>query len=459
MNKSPFQLSIPFKIALSFLTVILTGSLLLSLPISQLDSSQAHYFDHLFTTISMVCVTGLYTQPVYLTYSLFGQVVCIFLMKLGGLGLLTVVASVFIKIKQRIDLRDSVTLTEALNRSDLSNFQEFIFLIIKFTITVELLGAFILAFVFVPEYGWFDGLFSSLFVAVSAFNNAGFDNFGASSLINYAANPIITLVIPGLIIAGGLGFSVWFDLRRQVKKMIEFRELHGFRYNYHRLSFHTKLAIKLTVFMLAFGTIMFLLTEWSNAETIGQLSFIDKLQVSFFESATMRTAGFATIDYTTIYSASFILFYVLMFVGGSPGGTAGGVKTTSVMLMYLLLKNEIQQKEHITYKHHSIDRELARKALVIGIMFILLVGVGSYAIAVFDHGVELEHIIFEVVSALATVGVSANLTPTLSRMSQAVLMLFMFLGRIGPITAFAALQVKRNKQTEIQYAKGNILIG
>lgn len=454
-----FELNISFKIALSFLTVIIIGSILLWLPVSQLDSSQAGYFDHLFMTVSMVCVTGLYTQPVFETYNLFGQVICIILMKTGGLGLLTIVASIFIKFKQRLDLDQSITLTEALNLADMSNFQDFIFLIIKFTICLELLGALFLSFVFIPDFGVKKGLFTSIFVAVSAFNNAGFDNFGSISLQAYATHPIITLIIPGLIIAGGLGFSVWFELRSLIKDAYSTHKFKGIKQTYHQFSLHTKLVLNMTVIMLVFGTLVFLMAEWSNALTIGNLTFIDKLQVSFFQSATMRTAGFATINYTTIYSASFILFYILMFVGGSPGGTAGGVKTSSVMLIYLLIKNEIQQKNYISYQRHTIDRALVRKALVIGLMFIILVLLGSFFIAIFDHGVPLEHIIFEVISALATVGVSADLTPNLTKLSQSILMLFMFIGRIGPITAFAALQVKRNKKADIKYAKGDVLIG
>lgn len=453
------ELNISFKIALSFLTVIIIGSILLWLPISQLETSQAGYFDHLFTTVSMVCVTGLYTQPVFETYNLFGQIICILLMKTGGLGLLTIVASIFIKFRQRLDLDQSITLTEALNLADMSNFQDFIFHIIKLTIFLELVGALFLSFVFVPDFGVKDGLFTSLFVSVSAFNNAGFDNFGSTSLQAYHTHPIITIVIPGLIIAGGLGFSVWFELRSLIKEAISTRKFKGFRRTYHQFSLHTRLVLNMTLIMLVFGTVVFLFAEWSNALTIGNLSLVDKLQVSFFQSATMRTAGFATVNYTTIYSASFILFYILMFVGGSPGGTAGGVKTSSVLLIYLLIKNEIQQKTNISYQKHTIDRSLARKALVIGLMFIILVLLGSFFIAIFDHGVPLEHIIFEVISALATVGVSADLTPNLTQLSQSILMLFMFIGRIGPITAFAALQVKRYKKADIKYAKGNILIG
>lgn len=450
------ELNIPFKIALSFLSVIIVGSIILWLPISQLESSQSNYFDHLFTTVSMVCVTGLYTQPVFITYNTFGQVICIILMKTGGLGLLTIVASIFMTFKQRLNLNQSITLTEALNRMDMANFQEFVLMIIKYTSLFELIGAGLLSLVFIPDFGLRSGLFNSIFVAVSAFNNAGFDNFGTSSLQAYATHPIINLVIPCLVIAGGLGFSVWFDLRRQFKKGLSGR---GFRASYQALSLHSKLVLNTTIFLLVFGTIMFFIVEWSNPLTLGGLSFIDKLQVSFFQSMTMRTAGFGTINYASVYSASFILFYLLMFVGGSPGGTAGGVKTSTVMLIYLLIKNEIQQKENINYKHYTLERDLAKKALVIGIMFIILVLVGSFMVAIFDQGVRLDFILFEVISSLATVGVSADLTPDLSTWSQSILMVNMFIGRIGPITAFAALQVKRYKKKDVQYAKGNILIG
>lgn len=450
--------SIPFKIAMSFLSVILIGSLLLSLPISQTAESQASYFDHLFTAVSMVCVTGLYTQAVALTYNTFGQIICMILIKLGGLGLLTLVAAVYIRMKHRYNIKNSVLISEALNRFDLSDFKDFVFMIFKLTTLTDLIGTFLLSFVFVPLHGFGKGIFTALFISISAFNNAGFDNFGTISLQDFKVHPIISIVVPLLIIAGGLGFSVWFELIEWLKNLIMSKS-SGFWISLKQLSLHTRLVLSATIFFLLFGTVLFLLTEWTNPLTLGGLNLFDKLQVSFFQSATMRTAGFATIDYTHIRLASFLIFFALMFVGGSPGSTAGGAKTTTVMLVLLMIKNEIAQKEHITYRHHTISRSLVSKALIICILFGLIIGSSSFVISILESGIEFEYIVFEVVSALATVGVSANLTPHLTPISQTILMLLMFIGRIGPITFFAALQIKQKPVNEVQYAKGQVLIG
>lgn len=452
------RLSTPFKIVLSFLFIILVGSLLLNLPISQTDQSQASYFDHLFAAVSMICVTGLYTQPVYLTYNTFGQFVCMVLIKTGGLGLLTLVAAIFIGINHRINHSQTVLLSESLNRFDQSQFPSFIIMILKMTSTLEAIGAFILSFVFVPQFGWLKGIFNSFFISISAFNNAGFDNIGPTSLINYAQNPVINIVVPLLIIAGGLGFSVWFEVLAIAKSAIRSRFRQD-RIPFKEVSVHTRMVLTVTIFLLVAGTLAFLLTEWSNPKTIGSHNLIDKLQVSFFQSATMRTAGFSTIDYTQMILPSFIIAFVLMFVGGSPGSTAGGVKTSSIMLIILLIKNEIFQEDSLNYHHHSISKNIARKALVIGIMFVILTLLSSFLISIFDMGVKFEYIVFEVISALATVGVSANLTASLSRLSQTILMLLMIIGRIGPITFFAALQVNKRQKVNVKYAKGHVLIG
>lgn len=456
------DLAIPTQIVLSFLAIILFGSFLLSLPISQLPESKASYFDHLFTAVSMVCVTGLYTQPVYATYNTLGKWINIFLMQSGGLGIITLVAAVFTQLGMRVSVRDELTLGEALNREELSDFTKFIRSVIKYTFVIEFVGMALMSFYFIPKWGISRGLFTSLYLAVSAFNNAGFDPFGAVSLQEYVGNPLITFVIPGLIILGGIGFSVWLDVVNNVNVLIKEKKwrLRQWIKQYQKLQIHSQMVINFSLLLLGIGTVLFLAAEWNNPASIGKLSVFDKIQASYFQSATMRTAGFATVDYTKISLFSILMFCGLMFVGGSPGGTAGGTKTSTVSLVTKLIFAETRGQSNVNYKNHTLSLDIIRRGLVIIIAFVLTLFAGIALLALFDGDKPFEYLVFEAFSALATVGVSANLTPELSRMGQSVLMCLMFLGRLGPITIFTALRLRKKKiKKEVVYAKGHILIG
>jgi len=450
------NLSTALKILLSFLFVIIIGSLLLNLQISQINTSEATYFDHLFTSVSMVCVTGLYTQSVAATYNIFGQIICMFLMKLGGLGLLTVVSAFYLQLGSSVSIKDKVTIEESLGHDNLFDFKSFILSVITFTTLFEVIGALLLMTHFVPLYGA-EGAFSSLFLAISGFNNAGFDNMGVNSLQNFATIPVVNIVIPLLIIIGGIGFNVWFDIGKTIKKA----RLNGTLFNvksvYRKLRLHTRLMLKWTGVLLIGGTFLFLIFEWSN--TIGQLNILDKLQVSFFQSTTMRTAGFATIDFTNVHVISLILFCTLMFIGGAPGGTAGGAKISTVAIIFYTLKAEVFGQKYVSYQNRTINISLIRKAAVIIVMYILLFLIGISLLSIFDEHIPLKYTLFEVISALATVGVSANVTTELGRLSQTVLMFLMFLGRLGPITVFTALRMRKLKKQNVKYAEGKILIG
>lgn len=456
------NVSIAFKIAFSFAAVIFIGSILLSLPISQLASSEASYFDHLFTSTSMVCVTGLFTQPVYTTYSRFGQWVNILLMQIGGLGIMTLVSVVFMQLGRRMSFRNEVTLGEALNRDQLSNFQRFIRIVVKYTLFIELLGMLALSFHFVPELGWNNGLFTSLYLSVSAFNNAGFDNFGIVSLQPYVKNVPINLIISSLIIVGGIGFSVWIDVSKMFKDVFLSKRwsLSSIKRRYARLEIHTQLVLNFSFFLIVSGTLLFLVSEWNNPTSIKSFSFGHKVLASYFQSVTMRTAGFATLDYTSVKLFSIMVFCGLMFVGGSPGGTAGGPKTSTIALIGKLLVAETKGEKNVNYKHHTIPLELIRHGLVIIIAFISILFTGIALIALFDSDKPFQYLVFEVFSALNTVGVSANLTSTLTQKSQTIIMILMFIGRLGPITIFTALGQRRQKsKKEVVYATGRILIG
>lgn len=446
------------KIAVSFALVILAGSLLLTSPLSNLDTSQTTYFDNLFTAVSMVCVTGLFTLPVATSYTLFGQIICIVLMQIGGLGLMTLLATFILRLGRKISFSDTIAVKEALNRDELSNFNTYLGSIIKYTLVIEGTGMLLLSFRFVPEFGWAKGLFVSLFLAVSGFCNAGFDNIGAISLQEYVHDPLVNVVIMLLIILGGIGFSVWFDVTHNLESIVKNKFKNGWKRSYRLLKVHTRLAINMTVLLIATGTLAFLLVEWNNPDSIGTFSFGDKLLASLFQTVTMRTAGFATLDYELIEPFSLLFFVFTMFIGGSPGGAAGGIKTTTFALVVLLIINEIKGQKHINYAHHTIPVELVRRAIVVVTTFFAFMIIGVSILMLVEDQPFL-YLLFEVVSALATVGVSVNLTPELSEISQMVLMILMYIGRIGPITILLSLSRNNKKTKDRLYAKTTILIG
>lgn len=437
------------RIILSFLLVILVGSLLLSLPVSQAPTSIASYWDHLFTTVSMVCVTGLFTKAVADTYSTFGQIICMLLIQIGGLSLVGFVGLFALRGGRKINFMSMATLQEALNRSDTKHFRNFLKSVFGFTLAIETLGAILLSFHFVPEFGWAKGLFTSMFLAVSAFCNAGFDNFGATSIVRYVDNPLINLTLASLIIMGGLGFSVWFDLQTQL----------GQKHHLPKLGFHTKVVLDLTATILGLGTLLTLLTEWNNPATIGHLPFGHKLLASFFQTVTMRTAGFASIDYTRAEPITLLIYIFQMMLGGAPGGTAGGIKITAFLTLVLYARSEILGLPHTNFLDRTIDSLTIRKAFATFSVFLLVFLTGLFALVVTDRQQTLLFLVFEVMSALATVGVTANLTPSLTMTGQAVIMALMFFGRIGPLSILASLALRKvSKKESLQYAKSSMLV-
>ncbi|MBO4107895.1 TrkH family potassium uptake protein [Streptococcus suis] len=437
------------RIVMSFFMVILMGSLLLHLPFSQLPTSSATYWDNLFTAVSMVCVTGLFTVPVSETYSTFGQIICMLLIQIGGLSLIGFIGLFALRGGRKLSFINMATLQEALTRSDTKHFRSFIKSAFGFTLAVEALGALLLSFQFVPEFGWEKGLFSAAFVAVSAFCNAGFDNFGATSLVNYVENPLVNLTIAALIIMGGLGFSVWFDFQTQI----------GQRRSLRKLRFHTKVVLSLTAIILVSGTLLTLLTEWNNPSTIGHLPLGSKVLASFFQTVTMRTAGFASIDYTKAEPVTLLLYIFQMMLGGAPGGTAGGIKITAFLTLVLYARSEIMGLPHTNFKDHTIDALTIRKAFATFSVFITVFLAGLVAITITDPRQPLLFLVFEVMSALATVGVTANLTPYLTQASQLILMALMFFGRIGPMSILISLSTRKpSKKESLHYAKSSMIV-
>lgn len=416
----------------------------------QVPSSRATYFDHLFTTVSMVCVTGLFTQPVADTYNIWGQLICMFLIQIGGLGLMTFIGVFYIQSKQKLSLRSRTTIQDSFSYGETRSLRKFVYSIFLTTFLVEGLGALFLSFRFVPQLGWGRGLFSAIFLAISAFCNAGFDNFGSTSLIAFQTDPLVNLVIAGLIITGGLGFMVWFDLATHIGKKKK-----------GRLHFHTKLVLLLTVGLLAFGTVSSLVLEWNNAGTIGNLPVADKVLVSFFQTVSMRTAGFGTIDYSMARPVTLLIYILQMFLGGAPGGTAGGLKITTFFVLLVFARSELLGLPHANIARRTIAPRTVQKSFSVFIIFLMTFLLGLILLGMTAKGnPPFIHLIFETISALGTVGVTANLTPDLGKLALSVIMVLMFIGRIGPLTLLVSLaDYHPEKKDMIHYMKADISIG
>ena len=439
------------RIFFSFALVILVGSLLLSLPLVQLASSKATYMDHLFTTVSMVCVTGLFTQSVASTYNGWGQLICMLLIRIGGLGILTFIGLFFIEKRRKLGYKNRQTLRDSFSFSNNKSLSRFVRSIFMTTFIIEVLGALLLMIRFIPRFGWGHGIFNSIFVSISAFCNAGFDNFGGDSMMSFQTDWLVNLTLSTLIITGGLGFMVWFDLATKAKNQSGRKTLR----------FHTKVVLWLTAAILILGTLTSLLTEFNNPATIGSLPFGDKVLVSFFQTVSMRTAGFASLDYTRAHPVTLFVYILQMFLGGAPGGTAGGMKITTFLVLLLLARKELLGLPHTNLGKRTISPELVQRSFGAAVIFQLTFLLGLFGIGlVTPAGQRFIYLAFEVASALGTVGVSANVTSTLNGAGLSIIMALMFIGRIGPLTLMVSLnQYQAKKADTLQYVKADLIVG
>ena len=441
-RRSRLTLSTTRIIMASFLAVILAGSILLSLPISAADGRAVSYVDALFTATTSTCVTGLVTLPTVSAWSPFGQAVILLLIQVGGLGTVTIMAGFFLLLHKRMSLSDNLLIQDAFNLNTMTGLAGFIQKVILGTLAVEAVGALLYMTVFIPAFGA-RGIWIAVFNAVSAFCNAGIDIIGESSLIPYATNPVINAVTSALIILGGLGYIVWWDLLRVIKLAVNRRSLKPFS----GLTLHSKLALSATAILLAVGAVAFFALERQNPLTIGNMSLFDQWQVAFFQSVTTRTAGFATVSQSALTDGSVIVSLLLMFIGGSPVGTAGGVKTVTVAVLFASALNTIRNRDEITLFNRRIEKDALRKAVAVVSMSFLIAFVSTVALSVTcDAG--LVDLLYETVSATATVGLSRDLTPTLNLWGKLIVTATMYLGRVGPISLAFAFHIK-SKNTNI----------
>ncbi len=439
-------------ILLSFLGVILIGSVLLSLPVSSAGGRAVPYIDALFTATTATCVTGLVTVSTAATWSVFGQAVILLLIQIGGLGIITFMTAVMLLFNRKIGISDRLLIQDAFNLSTLSGIVAFVKKVLIGTLTVESIGACFYMTVFVPQFGA-RGIWVSVFNSVSAFCNAGMDIIGENSLCDYSGNALITLTTAALIILGGLGYIVWWDVSRVIKN----RKQNGGRF-FKSLTLHSKIVFISTAFLLITGTALTLCFEYNNPLTLAGLPLSDKIQAAFFQSVTTRTAGFASLPQENLTNPTAILSLLLMFIGGSPVGTAGGIKTVTAAVLLSITVSLISGKNSVSLFGRTISKQSVYKAVAVTVMSFSVMFVSTLLLSAVTNAPALD-ILFETVSATATVGLSRSLTGALNLLGKLIIIFTMYFGRVGPISIAIAFGGKNPSRNIIKNPTEEISIG
>lgn len=452
IQKKNRNLSPARTIASSFIFVILVGTIFLMLPISSKSGTFTPFMHSFFTATSATCVTGLVIYDTFQHWSAFGQGIILLMIQIGGLGLVTFVTFFNFFIGKKLGLRRMQVATESVNASGFNDVRVLVGNIIRLSIITEFIGAVLLMPVFVPKYGA-AGIFKSFFVSISAYCNAGFDIIGVNtpfaSLTEFSSNPYILIVIMLLIVSGGLGFVVWHDLM-------------NYRKTKH-LVLHTKIVLLITGILILFGALAFLALEWTNTKTIGGMGFGDKVLNSFFQSITCRTAGFNSIDTGSLNPISKVFAIMLMFIGAAPGSTGGGLKVTTAVVIFMTVVSVLRNKGDTIIFGRKVDKSTVYKALTITMLSLAIVFIATLtAFFALKEKVPVSGIdtLFEVVSAFATVGLSAGVTAVATWFVELVFIFVMFLGRVGPISVVLFIIIKDADKAKKQvYPEGRILVG
>lgn len=443
LNPSQWRLSTYQILTLGFAGVILAGTLLLMTPYASADGSMLSFVDALFTATSAVCVTGLVVVDTGTYFSTFGQIVIIFLIQIGGLGLMTVATVGAVLSGKRINLRERLLIQEATNQIDLAGVVRLTIYIIKATLVLEFIGGTILAIRWFQDYG-VKGIYFGYWHAVSSFCNAGFDLFGEyRSITQYVNDFTVNVVIGLLIIIGGIGFPVIADLwnYRQAK----------------RYTLHTKIVLVTTAVLIIFGAIFFFISEYNNDQTLAALPFGGKLLASLFQSISARTAGYNSVDIGALKDGTLLVMIILMFIGASPSSMGGGVKTTTAAVLALALAGSVTGRKDPQVFSRQIAQHTVYKAFTVVMISMILVLVVTLAMS-FTETVSLTRILFEVTSAFGTVGLTTGITTSLSVPGKILITLTMFAGRVGTMTLLMALALRPRKKY-LQYPEGKIIIG
>lgn len=431
--------------------LILIGAFLLSLPISNTDGKWLNIVDALFTSTSAVCVTGLVVVDTAIQFTFIGKLVILLLIQIGGLGIVALTSLVFLLLGKKINLSSRLTIKESLNKESLQGCVGFIKKVLIITFSIEFVGMLLLLYPTISFTGNFwNGLFCAIFMSVSAFCNAGFDIMGAkgqefASLYGFTGTITMLLPLMMLIVLGGIGFVVFINGRKGLKTKQ-----------------HSKIVLMMTLILLFGGALIYAILEWNNPNTIGNMSFIDKVINCLFQSTTTRTAGFATIDQALLTPGSRILTMMLMFVGGSPNSCAGGIKTTTFFVFMMFLFRKSNANGDVRIKDKKISRKILNKTIKIISYALLFTIVCTIIIGIFEgNTISFESILFECVSAISTVGLTTGITTMLTEPSQIVLIVLMFVGRVGLTTITLAISARNIKENNLQidYPNTDIVVG
>lgn len=447
-------------IALGFLLVIGFGTLLLMLPFSSKSGEFTNFTDCLFTAASATCVTGLSTVVTSEHWSIIGQFVILAMIQIGGLGFMAFVTLFFVILGKKITMRNRLIIKESYNLDERKGGVKFVKLICKFTFIMELLGALLLSIRFIPKFGFTKGVYYSIFHSVSAFCNAGFDLFGSNSFIEYSGDWLLCVTIILLIIIGGIGFPVAMDLyvfyknfRTNKFKLKKCAEL---------LKLHSKIVIITTAVLIVFGALFFIVAEYNNPNTLGNMSISHKILAATFQSVTLRTAGFVTIDQSGLTFSSKFISILYMLAGGSPASTAGGVKTVTIAVIILSVISLLKGQEDITVFKRTISPHTVRKAMAVLIIMLITAFISVLILSVTEdcssYNATGMDIFYEVFSAIDTVGVTTGLTPNLTNIGKLLITLCMYIGRIGPIT-MSMIFISGGNDVYKRYPEGKVIVG
>lgn len=448
-SKKKLKLSVWQILTLGFLTAIIIGSCLLMLPFATKSGKSTSYIDALFTATSAICVTGLAPLDTAVHWTLFGQLVILFLIQLGGLGFMTLVSAILIMFRREIGIYGKNVLMHDANSRQLTGLNTMVKRIFFGTLIFEGVGACLLMIRFIPDFGAGNGIYFSIWHSISAFCNAGFDIMGSEgsefvSLTAYAKDPLVVLTLTFLILSGGLGFCVWNDLVEN-------------KFNLKKLTFHSRVVLVVNSIVLICGTCLFLLFERNNS-SLTDFNFGEKLLVAIFNATTTRTAGFSTIDLTTLSDSGYLLMVIFMFIGGNSGSTAGGIKVTTMTVIVMGIITVFRGRKDINIGKKRVDNSLVSQSLAIFASCLTIIMISTIIICAIEPDATFKSVLFECVSALSTTGLSLSLTPTLHTGSKIILIILMFTGRVGILTLALALSENRTA-AEIRRPVDTLYIG
>lgn len=436
----------PKLVAFSFILIIIIGTGILMLPVSVKDGSVS-FIDALFTATSATCVTGLVQFDTFTKWTLFGQVVILCMIQIGGLGFITLIMLLARFVRQRVSVKQKILLKESIGSIFTGDLKELGKTVVGGTAFFEILGAIILSIHFIPQMNFKNGIYTSVFLSVSAFCNAGFDVMGrveaGSSLVSVNDSPLVLLTISALIIIGGIGFIVWDDIREH-------------KFNFKKYCFHTKITLSVTATLLLLGTVLYYIFEANN--TLADMGFGKALLNAFFTSTTTRTAGFNSVSTGDMTGASKMLTYILMFIGGSSGSTAGGIKTSTFAVICMAVASVLKQSDTCERFGRRISDEVIRKAVAVFFTNLALVLLASFIISTIQPSLDYYDVLFECFSAMGTVGMSTGITPLLALSSKIIITALMFIGRVTSLIFVFTFRFDINKKSVLK-PLGNLLVG